>query len=30
MRRFLTTGQPAEQNGLVETFWGGPLKFEAV
>ena len=29
-RRFLTTGQPAEQNGLVETFWGGPLKFETV
>ena len=28
LRRFLTTGQPAEQNGLVETFWGGPLKFE--
>jgi glutamate racemase len=27
-RRFLTTGQPAEQNGLVETFWGSPLKFE--
>jgi glutamate racemase len=29
-RRFLTTGQPAEQNGLVETFWGGPLKFQAI
>ena len=27
-RRFLTTGHPAEQNGLVETFWGSPLKFE--
>jgi glutamate racemase len=29
VRRFLTTGHPAEQNGLVETFWGGPLKFES-
>jgi glutamate racemase len=29
LRRFLTTGQPAAQNGLVETFWGGPLKFQA-
>jgi glutamate racemase len=29
MRRFLTTGQPGLQNGLVETFWGGPLHFEA-
>jgi glutamate racemase len=28
-RRFLTTGRPAEQNGLVETFWGGPLRFES-
>jgi glutamate racemase len=30
LRRFLTTGQPAVQNGLVETFWGAPLKFQAV
>jgi glutamate racemase len=30
LRRFLTTGQPAAQNGLVETFWGAPLKFQAV
>jgi glutamate racemase len=29
MRRFLTTGQPGQQNGLVEAFWGGPLHFEA-
>jgi glutamate racemase len=29
-RRFLTTGHPAEQNGLVETFWGAPLRFQAV
>ena len=28
-RRFLTTGQPGPQNGLVESFWGGPLRFEA-
>jgi glutamate racemase len=28
-RRFLTTGKPGVQNGLVETFWGGPLAFEA-
>jgi glutamate racemase len=28
-RRFLTTGKPGQQNGLVETFWGGPLNFEA-
>src|SRR5580658_5574449 len=28
-RRFLTTGQPGQQNGLVEAFWGGPLRFEA-
>jgi len=27
-RRFLTTGHPAEQNGIVETFWGAPLKFQ--
>ena len=27
-RRFLTTGEPAEQNGLVQTFWGGPVRFE--
>jgi len=29
-RRFLTTGQPGPQNGLVQTFWGGPISFEAV
>ena len=28
-RRFLTTGTPGLQNGLVETFWGAPLRFEA-
>ncbi len=28
-RRFLTTGRPGEQNGLVAAFWGGPLRFEA-
>jgi glutamate racemase len=28
-RRFLTTGKPGLQNGLVERFWGGPLAFEA-
>ena len=29
-RRFLTTGRPGPQNGRVSTFWGGPLRFEAV
>ena len=28
-RRFLTTGRPGLQNGLVERFWGEPLSFEA-
>jgi glutamate racemase len=28
-RRFLTTGRPGPQNGLVERFWGEPLTFEA-
>jgi glutamate racemase len=28
-RRFLTTGAPGPQNGIVETFWGAPLRFEA-
>ena len=28
-RRFLTTGKPGPQNGLVATFWGDPLRFEA-
>jgi glutamate racemase len=28
-QRFLTTGQPGRQNGLVERFWGQPLVFEA-
>jgi len=27
-RRFLTTGRPGLQNGLVERFWGAPLHFE--
>jgi glutamate racemase len=29
VRRFLTTGQPGVQHSMVETFWGGPLSFEA-
>jgi hypothetical protein len=29
VRRFLTTGEPAVQNGMVERFWGSPLTFEA-
>ncbi len=29
-RRFLTTGTPGGQNGLVAAFWGEPLRFEAV
>jgi len=28
-RRFLTTGAPGLQHGLVEAFWGGPLGFDA-
>ena len=28
-RKFLTTGKPGPQNALVQTFWGGPLEFEA-
>ena len=28
-RVFLTTGAPGPQHGLVEAFWGGPLRFEA-
>jgi glutamate racemase len=28
VRRFLTTGRPGKQNGLVERFWGEPLMFE--
>lgn len=28
MRRFLTTGVPSEQNDLVKTFWGSPVRFE--
>ncbi|WP_029909490.1 glutamate racemase [Caulobacter sp. UNC358MFTsu5.1] len=27
-RKFRTTGTPGPQNGLVESFWGGPLAFE--
>ncbi len=30
LRRFLTTGRPGAQNGLVERFWGGPLVFDAL
>ena len=29
-RRFLTTGEPGQQSGLVEAFWGGPVTFEGV
>jgi glutamate racemase len=29
LRRFLTTGAPGVQNGLVEAFWGAPVAFEA-
>jgi len=29
-RRFLTTGRPGAQHQLVETFWGAPLRFEAI
>lgn len=28
-RRFLTTGEAGLQSGLVETFWGAPVRFEA-
>jgi glutamate racemase len=28
-RRFLTTGRAGLQSGLVETFWGAPVRFEA-
>ena len=28
-RRFLTTGAARDQNALVETFWGAPVRFEA-
>lgn len=28
--RFLTTGRPGLQHGLVETFWGGPVWFDAI
>jgi glutamate racemase len=27
-RRFLTTGRPGAQNGLVATFWGAPVVFD--
>lgn len=27
-RRFLTTGAPSEQNALVQTFWGAPVRFD--
>jgi glutamate racemase len=29
-RRWLTTGPAGVQSGLVETFWGSPVRFEAV
>jgi glutamate racemase len=29
VRRFITTGTPGQQNGMVEAFWGGPVRFEA-
>jgi glutamate racemase len=29
LRRFLTTGDPGQQNALVASFWGEPLVFEA-
>jgi glutamate racemase len=29
LRRFLTTGEPGPQNGLVDRLWGAPLTFEA-
>ena len=29
-RRFLTTGRPGPQNGLVERFWGSRLSFDAI
>lgn len=29
LRRFLTTGTPGPRNGLVASFWGEPLAFEA-
>ena len=28
-RRFLTTSRPGQQNGLVERFWGAPLRFDS-
>jgi glutamate racemase len=28
-RRFLTSGAPGPQNGVVSAFWGGPVVFEA-
>ena len=30
LRRFLTTGEPRAQNGHAETFWGAPVRFEAL
>jgi glutamate racemase len=29
LRRFLTTGEPRDQNGLAAQFWGSVLRFEA-
>lgn len=29
-RRFLTTGEPGLQSKIVETFWGGALKFQSI
>jgi glutamate racemase len=28
-RRFVTTGEPSLVNGLVDAFWGAPVRFEA-
>jgi glutamate racemase len=28
-RRFLTTGAPGPQNGVISAFWGAPVLFEA-
>jgi glutamate racemase len=29
LRRFLTTGEPRDQNRLAANFWGSALRFEA-
>jgi len=30
LRRFITTGEPGQQNDLAAAFWSGPLRFEAI